>query len=136
MSGGPLFLDYVVKRVIDHVTDEHSEIKRLKSVIENHRAVLRTVMKNDEHSRIQVGSCDLCSNFYTYSLFEDIDDDDTHVCYCKCDNAVCEDCNIMCNMCHENFCDDCPINFCDICEEFFCENCKCSLNCERHSEIL
>ncbi len=127
MSGGPLFLNHVIKRVIDHVTDDHREIKHLKRVIENHKRVLHKAMEHDEHCEIQVGECDNCSKFYTYSLFGEPPE---RVYYCECGDAICEDCSckgyfIMCDMCLNGWCHYCSsVTVCDGCKQFFCDECK------------
>lgn len=122
--GGPLFWKAFEKRVIDILTEEHQEIKRLKHerdvlifTCSRQNDVLTQALSDDEN---RINLCENCSGFF-------IDNDSEPAFICDCDSAVCNPCydhggTSECVRCNTAYCNEC-INQCHGCQKNYCINC-------------
>ncbi len=127
MSGAcKLFWADFSKRVIDHLTDEHAQIKRLR--IEQdalHRAYKRqrNVLIQSMEPDNDLEMCGNCADFCIINSYGDNDG----IFMCDCDVIYCDECTsdgnaIVCSKCETPWCSDC-VNYCGGCKEFTCNDC-------------
>ncbi len=123
--GGPLFWSSFEKRVIDHITNEHEEIKSTKRRLEHIEHLydgLKGVLKHaDEqgllHPRLTACVDSECDEYH-------IIDGDTYVCD-KCNRTLCSSCACSispCSTCKNIYCSDC-FHYCRGCKKSSCSDC-------------
>lgn len=120
VPGGPLFWSDFEKRVIDRITEEHKDNKRLRAKLDFWQS--KWQRQNDELSfaigdAYKMSRLTECGECYTFFVFDDLD------VSCDCGIDICDECGRrLCYKCDEMFCIECS-NVCEQCGKQYCIAC-------------